>query len=351
MSRPVVPIANLHRRLPEAGRLRTGVQAKTRSGKTAPKAIQTWRMTSHDQEAIEQVAAIYGGTPQPWSGAPTPGQWEVVTEAAELSIVLPPDPLGGTPVYEAWSGGGCQRRCDGVTCQTPTSGPDGTELTDVPCMCVAKGEMVCTPHTRLSVILPDVRFGGTWRYESATSWNVAQELPGMVDLIQSLQERGLTRALLAIEHRKSVSAGQTKKFTIPVLRVADSLNQLAAGAARVTALPSAEVPQIESGAGKVERPASPAPADGSIPSPGAPPPADPDDEIVDAEIIDDEDRPAYSRDDLDAMLANVDVTSSKAFLQARRIAESLGQEPPLSLDELQAGPTLDRLCAWLKEQA
>jgi hypothetical protein len=263
--RAIVPISNMQRRLPEAGRLRTGVRA----GKAA-KAIPTWRITSHDEEAVGQVAAIYGGTPRPWKDAPTPGQFEVITEAAELRIVLPPDPLGNTPVYESWSAGGCQRRCDGLTCQTPTTGPDGTEMTEVPCMCSAKGEMVCTPHTRLSVILPDVRFGGTWRYESSTSWNVAQEIPGMVDLIQSLQERGLSRALLGIEHRRSVVGGKTRRFTIPVLRVADSMDGLLAGSARVGALPSAEVDQ---------------PIAAIEAAPTRPP--DLDDEVVDGELVDD----------------------------------------------------------------
>jgi hypothetical protein len=340
--RPIVPLANLARRLPEAGRLRTGVQAPTRSGKTAPKAIETWRMTSHDQEAIEQVAAIYGGTPRPWAGSPTPGQWEVVTEASELHVVLPPDPLGGTPIYEAWSGGGCQRRCDGLVCQTPTSGPDGTEMTEVPCMCSTKGEMVCKPHTRLAVILPDVRFGGTWRYESATSWNVAQELPGMVDLIRSLQERGLTRALLAIEHRKSA---QTRKpFTIPVLRVADSLDRLAAGAARVTSIqPAPTMTEI-----------GPAPAETPIdetPESTAAAPPDLDDEVIDAVIVEDDDdqhEAAYGTDDLKAMLANIDLPPAKVFMQARKLAQSLGEEPPLALDALEPGKTLDAVCAWIK---
>lgn len=235
--RAIVPLANLTGRLPEAGRLRTGVQAPTRSGKTAPKSIPTWRATSHDERAIRELAEIYGGTPEPWTDAPTPGQWEVITESAELNVVLPPDPLGGTPLYELWSGGGCRRRCDGVVCQTPIQGPDGTEQSEVPCMCSAAGKMLCTPHTRLSVILPDVRFGGTWRYESATSWNVMQELPGMVGLIQSLQGHGLTRALLAIEQRKSA---QTKKpFTVPVLRVAQSLEAIASGRAQVATIDAA----------------------------------------------------------------------------------------------------------------
>lgn len=273
--RQVVPIANLNRRLPEAGRLRTGVKA----GK-AMKAIPTWRLTSRDEDAIRQVADIYGGTPQPWADAPTPGQWEVITDAPELNIVLPPDPLGGTPIYEQWSGGGCQRRCDGLICQTLAAGPDGQEMTDVPCMCAASEKMVCAPHTRLSVILPEIKFGGTWRYESATSWNVAQELPGMVELIQSLQARGLTRALLAIEHRKSVSGGQTRRFTIPVLRVAESMDALAAGVARV---------------GAIEGPARPALEAAS----------DPDDEVTEDEVIDAEIVPEGPLAALNALVAQL----------------------------------------------
>jgi hypothetical protein len=201
------------------------------------KAIPTWRATSRDEEAIRQIAAVYGGEPRPWEGSD--GQWEVITTAAELNVVLPPDPLGGTPIYEQWSGGGCQRRCDGVKCQVPTAGPDGTELAEVDCICSAKGAMECSPHTRLSVILPDVRFAGVWRYESATSWIVAQELPGMVELVRGLQERGLTRAVLAIEKRRRTQ--DRKPFTIPVIRLADSPDEIAAGHAALGALPVAAV--------------------------------------------------------------------------------------------------------------
>jgi hypothetical protein len=241
MTHPIVPVASLQRRLPTAGRIRTGV----RGPKGAPKAISTFRFTSADEEAIRQIAAVYGGEARPWKDAPTPGQWEVITTASEIRVVLPPDPLTGTPLYEMWSGGGCQRRCDGVTCSVMQSGPDGGEMVDTECICSAKGAMECSPHTRLSVILPEVRFAGVWRYESAKSWAVAQEMPGMVDLIQSLQDRGLTRGLLAIEARKTVVGGKTKRFTIPVLRVADTFDQVLAGAARVGQIePAQEAPAL-----------------------------------------------------------------------------------------------------------
>lgn len=287
--RPIVPTRDLQRRLPEAGRLRFGVKTAK-----AMKAIQTWRATSHDEEAIGQLAAAYGGTPQEWKGAPTPGQWEVITEASELRIVLPPDPLGSTPIYEEWSNGGCRRRCDGIECEIITQGPDGMEPQTVPCLCSAKGEMVCEPRLRLSVILPDVRFAGVWRLETK-SWNAVAEIPGMVDLVASLQDRGLTRALLALEQRKQVTGGQTRRFTVPVLRVADSLDAIASGAMQVGAGSVAAIGT------DTERPAlGPSSSDGGEPptsptedigtGPDAPPsdpPEDDHDDIPEAEIVDD----------------------------------------------------------------
>lgn len=289
--RAVVPIGDVNRRLPEAGRLRFGVK----SGR-AMKAIPTWRATSHDEEAISQIAAECGGTPKPWTDAPTPGQFEVITEAAELRIVLPPNPLGGTPIYEQWSGGGCQRRCDGAQCEIVAAGADGAEYQEVPCICLAKGEMECEPRLRLSVILPFIRFGGVWRMETK-SWNAVAEIPAMVDLILGLQDRGLTRGILALKHRKTVTAGQTHRFIVPVLGVDETIEALAAGTAQVGSLGSGNghVPTAgELGAGSSEGGEDSPRGDlvgsegvaGATPAPATSPPSDPDDEPVDAEIVD-----------------------------------------------------------------
>lgn len=245
MSRSVVPIANISRRIPEAGRIRIGVKTER-----AMKSIPEFRFTSHDREALTQIAEMYGGNVVPWSDAKAaPCQFEVITAASEIRVLLPPDPLGNTPIYEQWGGGGCERRCDGLTCQMLQQGPDGLEPVDVPCMCAASGEMVCDVKTRLAVIIPEIRFAGVWRLDTK-SWNAAQELPGMVDMIQAMQGRGLSYATLGIKARRSVVAGKTKQFNVPVLGVGASIEQLAAGAARLGALPSAAVPpvaELESG--------------------------------------------------------------------------------------------------------
>ena len=231
----MVPIANLQRRIAEAGRIRVG----EKTGK-AMKALSTFRFTSHDQEALGQIAAMYGGTVRPWSDPKAAaGQFEIVTEASEIRVVLPPDPWGGTPIYELWGGGGCERRCDGLTAAVLQRGPEGLEPVDVPCMCAAKGEMTCKVITRLNVILPEVRFAGVWRLDTK-SWNAAQELPGMVDMVQQMQGRGLTHATLALKHRRSVQAGETHKFIVPVLGIPASVEQLVSGAMQLGALPSAE---------------------------------------------------------------------------------------------------------------
>lgn len=321
MTRPVVPIANLSRRIPEAGRIRIGVRA----GK-AMKALDTFRFTSSSEEALQQIAATYGGDVKPWSDPKAAaGQFEVITAAAEIAIILPPDPLGGTPIYEQWSGGGCQRRCDGLTCTIVVKGPEGAEQNDVPCLCAAKGEMACEPHTRLSVLLPDVRFVGTWRLDTK-GWNAAQEMPGMVDLIQSVQD-GLTRGVLRLVRRKSVFGGETRNFVVPVLGLTDSVDALAAGAMRVGALgmgPS--VPALESASEGEDRPG---PDGNGIPPAEPASPSDRDDDIVDAVIV--EDKPP-SRTLLDVLPEGV--SPSRALVIAQGIIREQGGTKPTACEQV-----------------
>lgn len=274
MTRAVVPIANIARRIPEAGRIRIGDKVAAGKGER-PRAIDTFRFTSHDSEALGQITEMYGGAVIPWSDPKAAdGQFQVITAASEIRVVLPPDPLGTTPIYELWGGGGCDRRCDGLTAAVLVAGPEGKEPADVPCICTAKGAMECSVVTRLNVILPEVRFAGVWRLDTK-SWNAAQEMPGMVDLIQSMQVRGLSYATLSIKHRRSVAGGQTRKFLVPMLGTPASVEQIALGANQLgSALPSA-APLAEIGAAEDD--------DAPLATVTAIPIAD--DGIIDAEVI------------------------------------------------------------------
>lgn len=233
MARDLIPLANLQSRMATAGRIRLG--KKVKGGR--PTSISTFRFTSSDRTAIEQLAVLYGGTPQAWADGHG-AQWEVETDASEVSIVLPADPLGDSPVYELWSGGGCQRRCDGEQARVYVRVKDDVEERLAECVCRAKDAFECAVKTRLSVILPDIKFAGVWRLDTG-SWNAAEELPGMVAMVQQLQQRNLTRALLGIEQRKTGKS----HYVVPVIRVDATLDGIASGEAPALGMRTADAPQ------------------------------------------------------------------------------------------------------------
>ena len=354
MARPPVPIASLGRRLPELGRIKDGVKV---AGKGQPKAIDTLRFTSQDPKALAQVAAYLGGEVVPYKDPKSTDTHELITPATETPVILPPDPLGGTPMYELYTGGGRERWCDGVTCEMWRKGPDGPEPYEKACLCAAAGELTCKPTVHLSVILPFTRLGGTWRW-TTHSYNAAVELPGMVEAIQGLQAKGLTRGVLRVDSRTQVLAGVTRHFKVPVLGVDATADELAAGHATLGALGSGTpvaiappaVAQIE--AGGTPTPREP---DGAADPPASvtPPPehvTSGDRDIVDAEVVED--------DTLDllrtAIAAAPRWTEAKAVRRAREIAkETVGLEKlPTDFESLPEFPeVLAVLAAELVEAA
>ena len=230
MPKDIVPIAKDYGRIPEQGRIRLGVKTER-----AMKALDTFRFSSPDPGAIEAIAALYGGKARPWSDkrATPKEQWEVITEADSIRVFLPQHSIDVW--YEEWSGGGLLRRCDGIEAQVEIKTPDGTDIDIVPCHCsqlIDKGQqMKCRPYTRLSVILPEIRFGGTWRLESK-GWNASKELPAMAQVIAQMQAIGIVEGVLSLEKRTKVSGGQTKHFVVPKLSTDTSPLEIMAGAAR-----------------------------------------------------------------------------------------------------------------------
>ena len=256
----VIPISELGQRMPEAGRIRLGVK-----GDRGPRSLGTLRFTSENEAAIREIAALYEGEAKAWNPKGSRSEWEVVTKAKSVPVILPPDPLRGTPIYELWSGGGLVRRCDGRGCTVARRTPDGAEQAEIPCVCDKQARLECSVKTRLSVILPEIHFAGTWRLETASEY-AARELPGMVSTILALQSHGFARAVLAVERRSQVKEGQTKVFVVPVLRSDHTVNEIVEGAASLGALASPEA----------ARPLA------------LPPPPVLDDQIAEAEIVEDD---------------------------------------------------------------
>jgi hypothetical protein len=204
-----MPIIDLQRRLHEAGRIRIGEKVETEGGKSRPTRLETFRFTSPNEEAVTALAGIHGGIPQVWEDAPSGKQWEVVTESDSVRVLVPPEAMSFTQFYELWSGGGCQRRCDGVHL-IPS---------DEPCLCDPE-DRECKPHTRISVMLADLPTSGLWRLDTS-GYNAAVELSGgfeLASLISRASGRALLPGTLRLEQREVKRPDQpTRKFAVPVI--------------------------------------------------------------------------------------------------------------------------------------
>ena len=209
MTPGVTPLGSIERRLPMHGKIRLGEKG-TRG---EPRKLKTLRFTSPDKAAISRIAALYGGEPTIWPGAPVDEQWQVTTTVRSVPIALPDDPLYG-PHYEMWSGGGLQRRCDGVTVTMAQPTPDGADVVEGGCICARNGQLACSPKVRLSVILREIRFAGVWMIESS-GWNAVKELPSMVELVQAAQAQGMVSARLSMGERKRVAQRQDPSLRRP----------------------------------------------------------------------------------------------------------------------------------------
>lgn len=217
-----MPIIDLQRRMRELGRIRIG----KKNAKNQPERLDTFRLTSTSLPLIESASELYGGTANEWTDSPGAAkQYELVTEQPSIPVAVPPG-QSLSQWYEMWSGGGCQRRCDG----------DRDIISDQPCICAAKGQTAedrdCKPTTRLNVMLPELWDIGVWRLETH-GWYAAVELGGIVPLLEAATSRNVAlNARIRIDQRTVKKAGEKypRHFGVPVIEVAESLGGLLAQA-------------------------------------------------------------------------------------------------------------------------
>lgn len=266
------PVHGITRRMREIGRIRMGDQVayvddKGREKKRAHR-LDEFRLTSTSRALLEQAAAAFGGEVTPWPEAPVEGSWQLYTTSRSLPIAIPPSAEPYTIWYELWSGGGCQRRCDGETVTVSTE--KGLQTTG--CLCDPDPEeRECKLTTRVNVMLPDIPVLGVWRLESH-GYYAAVELPGILEIISSAAAQGLILpGELRIEQRRVKRPGQPpKEFPVPVIDLQVPMRDLVAGALRQQSLAmGGERPALEAGDETPARGAAPdtralaAPADGS----------------------------------------------------------------------------------------
>lgn len=261
-------IIALQRTIAEAGRIRIGQQVPAGGGRTRPEKLSTFRLTSPDRRRIEEAAELFGGTVTPWE-APAGKQWQVVTETAEMAVIVPPSAMAFSQHLELWSAGGCQRRCDGET----------ESITDQPCLCDPESRE-CDYHTRLSVMIRDLPGLALWRLDTQ-GWYAARELAGAVEILAMAAGRGiLLPARLLLEQRSVKRPGkdgkpQTLRFAVPRLDPGITPGELMSGqvgelqiqSGDGLALPSGEgrrhltpVPQIEGPIQTIAKQSEPPPA-------------------------------------------------------------------------------------------
>jgi hypothetical protein len=213
-----MPIKTLQQRLTQVGVIRLGEQRVSQRGKKYPAKLETLRFTSPSKPLVDAVAGLYGGTVKPWD-SPTGPQFEVVTQAKEIPVLVPPQRID--PNLELWGNGYRSRMCDGET----------EQIRQCPCLCEAAKAAgkpggpndTCKPTTRMSLMLADVPSLGTWRLESH-GWNAAAELPTLAASIESAPQPIPARLEVQVREKKTFDPTKPPKeqvesrvFMVPVL--------------------------------------------------------------------------------------------------------------------------------------
>lgn len=205
-----MPILDLQMRMRQLGEIRIGHVVKTgkiRDGKevTRPAKLSKFRFTSPSKEILAEVAKLYGGEVQPWTpanGGPT--EFEVYSTATRLPVVIPPRDAV-SQWYELYQGSKCIRRCDGRT----------EMKQDRACMCNPENRQ-CKITTRVNVMLRDVPALGQWLLITK-GYNAAVTLPPAAELLA--QAGGYVPGWLGMEEKSAVVNEQITRFMVPTLDV------------------------------------------------------------------------------------------------------------------------------------
>ena len=208
----------------ELGRIRMGQVVATSRGGTRPSKLDTFRLTSADEDLIQSAADMWGGTPRLWEGAPGGSrQWEVVLEKKSIEVLVPPIAEAQSLTCEKWAFGLGQWRCDGTSAQQPD---ESGEWQPQACNQWCQERAADAPKMvfRANFMLPDLAGLGLWRLETH-SYNAVRELRPTMQMLMRMgthSDRAIP-AFLKLEQRSERKQGkagnkpQTFNYSVPVL--------------------------------------------------------------------------------------------------------------------------------------
>lgn len=215
-----MPITALEQqqRLRQLGEIRIGHVVKMNGTnkrgeqKSRPEKLSKFRFTSPSKGLLEKVAELYGGTVQPWTPANNdPAEFEVYSEATSVPILIRPRAI--SLWYELFQAKRLVRRCDGQV----------ERRRGVPCVCDPKQQLAwsddreCDIKLRLSVMLADVPAIGEWLLQSKGK-NAAVEIPPMAHILASAQRYVSGR--LSLEPRTTYPLeGAPFHYVVPFIEI------------------------------------------------------------------------------------------------------------------------------------
>ncbi|MGY0023708.1 recombination directionality factor [Streptomyces sp. YJ-C3] len=214
-----MPILDLQMRMRQLGEIRighvvSGVSAKG-NAYTRPAKLDKFRFTSPSREILASVAELYGGEVKPWTPANGgPSEFEVYSAVNRLPVLIPPRDAV-SQWYELYAGSQCKRRCDGVT----------EQKSDRPCMC-NPDDRECAITTRVNVMLRDVPALGQWLLVSK-GYHAAVTLPPAAELLS--QAGGYVAGWLGMEEKTAIVKDKPARFKVPTLDVEITPAALMAG--------------------------------------------------------------------------------------------------------------------------
>jgi hypothetical protein len=274
-------VLDIQRRGQQIGRLRIGQQVSTGkkdkdgNDKMRPVRLNTFRFTTQSRPSADAIAALYGGEVREWNG-----EFEVITRQSAIGVTVPPRDQVVSQWYEMWTAGGCQRRCDsqheqvsGGPCLCPHAADPDDEVAasraalERSVLASQNPPKACKLVTRISVMIPDLPGLGVFRLDTG-SYYAGVEIGDAAGLMQMARDKGVfLPAVLRIEHRHRVVAGQTKKFPVPVLEVLATFRDLATGAIEAKGI-TAQLPPAPGEQPKaIAAPRSASPAADDVPPP------------------------------------------------------------------------------------